>query len=216
MSTVNESIAKVLDDLSRPDLEDRCLVHFPQCLQSAHAIACFRRDIKVVSIANPAIVSGQVQLTTSLDLPKLRSVKQVECFSAYTLDGAIVVPSNLITPNTFVDLSDANSEFNYYGFGYAQSYILLGDTLNLKGVDSTTLALSVTGQFWPSYTFNELTDEYETDSWLMREFPQIVEVYLRLYVARINKDKDGMNIELGSVQQLKTELIRSYPQEISK
>lgn len=217
MSTVNESIDKVLDDLSRPDLTDRALRQFPQCLQSAHSTESFRRDVKTVSIANPAIVSNIVQLTTTLDLPKLRGVRKVECFTAFTLgDGDVVIPSGLITPNTFVDLSDANSEFNYYGFGYAQSYVLLGNTLTIKGVDTTTLAISVTGQHWPSYALNELINEYETDSWLMLEFPQIVEAYLRLFVTRLAKDKDGMAIEMSSIQQLKLELLHAYPQEISK
>ncbi len=214
MSTINEVIAKVEDDMSRQDLSDRLLAQIPQCIMSAHGLSTFRRDMLTKSVSGFTNTSNIVVLSTVTHLPKLKKPKSIRQFSSFTLDGAIVVPGTEILPGKFVDLSDANSEFNYYGFGYTQSFTLLGSALTIKGVDASALALSVTGNFWPSYTYNSLSGEYESDSWILLEFPQMVEAYLRYYVAKITKDKDLIKAEENNILMVRGELLTNYAGDI--
>lgn len=220
MSTPSEVIDRVEDFFSRPDLHDRILARFPKALQSAHSVDKFRRDLKTIYITNPAIFSGVVNIPLTTSLPRLRKVREILCYSSFTLDGVTVVPGTLI-PNYsleggFRDLTDAASNFNYYGFRYPQTYAIAGNILNLAGVDSTSLAIGVAGVYYPSYTFNAISGEYETDSWLMVESDDIVEAYLRLYVAQIiqnDKQIAGMQTNL---MMARAELIKSYEQELLK
>lgn len=210
--TPNELIAKVMATHSRYDLETEMLKQFPSALRSAHSVNDFRRDQKVVSVFDPLVASSTCLIDVVSDLPKLRKIKGIKLFSSYTG----VSPNQVTgteTPSKFTNITETG-EFNYYGLAYQQTYSIFGQTLNLTGVDADTVAVSVYGLFYPSFLLNNLTGEYETDSWLMLEFSEMVEAYLDLWVARKSKDAENIRTYGQALAMVRQELITTFEQEL--
>ena len=209
---VNELITKVMATHSRLDLEQELLGQFPASLRGAHGVNEFRRDQKTLSVFDPLVASDTCTIEITADLPKLRKVKGIKLYSSYTG----VSPNQVVgteIPSTYVDIL-STGEFNYYGLTYVQTYSIFGTKLNLTGVDASTVAVSVSGLYYPTFTLNTNLGEYETDSWLMLEFPEMVEAYLDLWVAR--KSKDAANIQTygQALAMTRQQLITSFEQEL--
>lgn len=211
MTTPAEMVASVLDRFSRYDLEDKVMGRFPRALQSAHSTNDFRRDLKTINVYDPLVSSGISTISVSADLPRLRKIKGIATYAGYETVGLVNVPNN---PHltAFKDLT--LGEFNYYGFANRQTWILAGNVLNLNGVESNTRAIGIMGLFFPSYALNGLTDEWETDSWLMIESPDIVEAYLNLYVAQVIQNDKQIRTYQEALALARNELLRTYEQEM--
>lgn len=218
MSTVAELVDKVCTMYSRQDLSDRLIANFKSALYNAHKIDKFSRDKAVVNIADPVILNSAIALGRTLNLPDLREIRKVQLYSAYTLAGSTVVPttsSEIILPDPgYQNLGDLINDKNYYGMRYTMLYSIVGDTINFTGVDSTTRVLQITGLFLPTFTLNELTDAWESNSWILRDEPQVVEAYLRKYVAQILDDDKKLRNANDEIMQVKRDLIASYSVEL--
>ena len=210
--TPNELIAKVMLTHSRPDYSLELINQFPIALRGAHGVNEFRRDQKTVSVFDPLVSSGASTIEIMTDLPKLRKIKGIKLYSSYTG----VAPDQVVgteIPSKFVDIL-TTGEFNYYGLTYQQTYSVFGTKLNLIGVDDSTVAVSVSGLFYPTFTLNVNTNEYETDSWIMQEFPEMVEAYLDLWAARKMKDAATIQTYGQALAMTRQQLITSFEQEL--
>lgn len=210
--TPNELIAKVMDTHSRQDYETELLAQFPTALRSAHGVNDWRRDQKTVSVFDPLIADGNCTIPIVTDLPKLRKISGIRIYSSYTTVGLINTVGTEI-PSTFKNILDSG-QFDYYGIPFQQTYSIFGSILNLNGIDASTTAVSVSGLFYPTFELNALSGEYETDSWLMIEFPEMVEAYLDLWVARKSKDAASIQSYGQALAMARQQLITSFEQEL--
>jgi hypothetical protein len=210
--TPNELIAKVMDTQSRQDYETELLAQFPTALRSAHGVNDWRRDQKTISVFDPLIADGNCTIPIVTDLPKLRKISGIRIYSSYTTVGLINTVGTEI-PSTFKNILDSG-QFDYYGIPFQQTYSIFGSILNLNGIDASTTAVSVSGLFYPTFEVNSLSGEYETDSWIMIEFPEMVEAYLDLWVARKSKDAASIQSYGQALAMARQQLITSFEQEL--
>lgn len=218
MATIPEIFGWVQDECSRPDMDDLLNRSINPALRSAHSTEKFKRDLAEVSVKDPAIFDGVSQIGISLNFPRLREIRKIDLYTAYTEVGSVVVPteSTKILNTEFKDLMDTDSGRDYYGLEFGQTYSIFGDVLNLKGVDTSTTAVKVSGLYWPTLTTNVLSGDLETNSWICIEYPILIQAYLVLAHARATKDKDRINAAITSIQQYKAEFLHSFASELLK
>jgi hypothetical protein len=211
MTTPAEMIASVLSRFSRPDLEEEVTLRFPRALKSAHSVNDFRRDLATTYVYDPMVVAGIANISVSVNFPRLRKIKSISTYADFVTVELLTTPVG----QHITSYKDRTlGEFTYYGFQHAQTWLLAGDVLNLSGVESPARVIGVYGVYYPTYVFNEFANEWETSSWLMIEYPDIVEAYLNLYVAQRIQNKDQIATYERELFRVRQELISTYEQEL--
>lgn len=172
-------VQNVLTRAERPDLLQDAYGFFFAALKSAHGAYRFRRDIKVKPVTS--ISRNSTTGIATIQMPT--EVREIIKITTKNSSGTE------LTSNFINSANDLNL-VNYYGFAYPQTYIVSGRDINIKGLDATATTIDIRCLAWPTFVYDSLTSSYSSDSWLMVEFPQLVEAWLATLIGRRAKDKE--------------------------
>ena len=208
MTTLSEIIDKVVVTTTRSDLESSMILEIANSVSNCHKIDKFAKDITTFQVKDPFVSSGNVSLSISTSLPKFREVAgTIKVYSNYTTVGPLTTGGTQLYTQPFQNLISGQSEFDYYGYKYSNTYTQLGNYLNLSGVPDTTKLIEIQALKYPTTGINVSTGVLETDSWIMENYSSLVEAFLLRYVAIIMKDKDLISAAGSLIQQYRHDLI---------
>jgi hypothetical protein len=198
--TPAEIIANVADKYDRPDLVDKLSVQFQSVLREAHGIEVYTRDLELQYVANPFISSNKTSINSTGLAKSVRRIVKIETYNSFTGLGTLISPyvAGPVQQDKFRDMSIGFAETDYYGFKYDQTWAQLGSTITINGVNQDTTMLGILALVWPTYTYNTLSDLYETDSWIMLEWPGLIEAILSIRAMQITQNTEA----LGTAQQM--------------
>lgn len=203
--TPSEVVADLLELLERPDLESLAFSRFYSALQSAHKVERLRKDLYIGVISDPSVVQGKFTFVQDDYLPRCREVRNITLYKDYIVpslpDDPIVIDPDKEIPlsSPFVDLVDRVSARDYYGIKYPHTYTRIGSTVTLSGVSEQTKLIAITYLGFPSFSKDPISGEYESDSWILREFPQLVQAFLRQHLATVI---DSDSIQSAAMREL--------------
>lgn len=202
--TPAEIVARVLDTLERPDLEDIAINNLNSALKSAHSIEVFRRDLVELpyALGDYAVVDGAVGIPIP---PRLRKITRI-----YTTDSTDAVIDEGFIPK----LNSAPTMRNYFGFIIPNTYSLFGNVLNVKGMSAQAFTLNVQYASFPELVFDVDTSTWQTDSWIAVEYPEVIIAYLQHRVATMTEDAAQIGSAEKYIGMCRADLIRNYADEI--
>lgn len=216
--TPAEVIEPVLEILERPDLESMAYTRFNSALKSAHSIERLRQDLRTGYILNPSAVNEVVTFLKEDTAPRSREIYSIDLYQNFTEPtpgNVIVLDADLITiPRPYVNVVDRIAAKDYYGYKYMHTYTLLGAIGRISGIEQGVKAIGVTYLSFPTFTRNLITSEYESDSWILTEFHEIVAAFLRQHLSTVI-DSDSIKTDaLREVAFQRQEFIKTYVKDI--
>ena len=217
MSTIAELIDNVTSLYSRPDLEEQLLAYGKTAIYCAHKTDKFARDLASVNIVGFSQLNGKVTVSIPISIPRLREIRNIKLFSAYTGVDPNIVPTattELIASPDYQDLNQMNSDRNYFGLKYLKLYSIAGTLLNIQGVESNATCIQINGLFLPTYTYNTLTLLWETNSWIMTECPELVEAYIRVRCCEILADEKKQRVAQQNLLLQRRDILATYVSEL--
>lgn len=194
--SITTIVTELLDELERPDLQKKCQTFVPQAIRFAHSARLFSKDLTTTVVADPVVTdSNRVSLSLIDDLPRLRKVFQLNFYAGYSepLPGDYSPFNEILVDQPYRNRAEMNDVKDYYGFQYKNVYAMAGDQLVIDGADKQTKALAIRYFAWPEISINEVTREYQTDSWIVREWPELVKAYLRRKLASVIDKRELRN-----------------------
>jgi hypothetical protein len=216
--TPSEIISEVLSDLERPDMASKALAKFYQSLQSAHKVERLRRDLRTVYITNPSINNSRMTFVVTEVTPRSREIRSVNLYSGFSepTPGQVIPDENklIYLYQPFIDIADALTATDYYGFKYPTTFSLMGALGTLKGVDTSTTCVEINYLAFPTFVESPVTGEYETDSWIADEFPQLIKAYLKWAIATVIDSQSLIQSAVSEVNFQRREFINTYVSDI--
>lgn len=212
--SIEQLIEMICRLYSRMDKVQDMTIAFSSFLREAHSLDYYRRDIKKSYVLNPTLVDGVVQVDLNTELSALRRVYKVNTYSAHALIGSVVHPSSpVITPELYHE-GDANNLTNYYGYPDRYTWQITGNYLRISDISTGVTCIEITSFGYPTYGQNILNGAWETDSWIFKEYYQLLEAYCRKWLTSYLKDVQLQNAATANFYEKRAEFIAAYAQEI--
>lgn len=188
-------VEQLLSELERPDLQAKCNMFVPEAIRTAHGIRKFSKDLHKVVVTDPIVSSeNSTNISLSQSLPRLRAIRNVELYGSYTEpQPGLYVLTNQIPTQEFKNRAELNDITDYYGIRYQYLYATIGDDLSMKGVDQQTKAIQFYAFLWPELTVDQVTQSYESTSWIVAEYPWVIKAILRNKLAGIIQKRELSN-----------------------
>lgn len=216
MATVAEVVDNALSFLERRDLQDLFIKKLPQIIRSVHALQKFRKDLAVYKIVDPSLVDSQLILQPA-DIPNVREIVKIDAFTGYHTSvvgsSPVVVGDNPVSWE-FRDLSIGQPDSDYFGFKYTHGWNVLGANATIVGLDSSIKLLDVYAITWPTWEYNAVTDVYSSSSWILEQFPQLIEQHLIVLGARDSQNMPMLNNERNTLITLQEEFLNEFTGDI--
>lgn len=210
--TVDEMIAEVAAFFDRQDMVTLLRTHFPKALRTAHSYQKFTKDLGTIYLPDPVIVNGRVYLTTAV-LPQLQTLLEIKGYADYT--SSVIGAETLYYPGnsdgvTYHNLNEGYAAKDYYGFTYDSGYTMLGQNITVKGVPGTCKLFEVLAVLWPTFTYNAFSDTYTTNSWIMQEYPKLIQQLLMIQGATISQQSDVLATARSELGQIREDFLNSF------
>jgi hypothetical protein len=200
---------------SRPDLVTPILTsQFANFLRDAHAIDNWAKDRRLLYVLNPTSNNGVVSVNLQTVLPNLRDIISIVPYSNYSQIGSVITPMDLVKLYQKYISADKTDMYNYYGAKRTHTWQILGANLSITDVDASTLCLEVLAFMYPSYTQNLINGQWETDSWIMTEWPNLLQCYCNRFVSLKLKDRELQNAAIQEFNDERTAFIAAKASEI--
>lgn len=214
--TPQEIIEEAIDYTSRPDLINNLIAIFPAILRKVHSIDTFNKDVEFYQVANPALLNDKYVAPIASTFPRLRKVISIATYDAYTGTGSEIDPFVGVNEQqvTWLQATSGRPLADYFGFIQAQTYYSSGGSFIMKGVQSSTKLIELETFSWPTWTYNELSDTYETSSWIAAEFPEIITANLKKVIAKISQQDDAIRSAEADLMLTQYDFIRAFTSEI--
>lgn len=189
-------------------------VAFSGFLREAHGLDFYRKDIKKSYVLNPTLVDGVLNVDMSTELLSLRRILAVKTYNSYAQVGTVVYPGMpVVTPEQYKE-GDYNNLTNYYGAPERYTWFITGTGMQIRDISTGVTCVEILGFAYPVFGENLLTGILETDSWIFREFPQLLEAYCRKWLCGYLKDRELQSTANNNFYEKRTEFITAYAQEI--
>lgn len=190
--TPAEIIEEVLSDLVRPDLGDRARVKFAQTVRAVHAIDQFRQDLTLHMILDPDPIDKVVRFSVSETIPRFRKISSVRLYTDYAHVNGMTFPEReIILPDEgFVNGVEKLKVRDYFGFRYPFTYSIVGDVGGISGVSSNVKCIEIVALTYPEVKVDPVDGELSTDSWIVRDCPELVQAQLKWEIAKLIQDRE--------------------------
>lgn len=210
--TVTEMIAQVCDRYDRPDIDDKVLKQFQAVLRQAHTTDMYTKDLYTQYSPAPFISGNKASIITADFAKGIRKIHTISTYSSYTGVGSEAFP---YIPGTLIqdEFKDVSVDFNktdYYGFAYEQTWAHLGRNITLNGIDASTTLVGIEGFCWPSFTLNIITEEYETDSWILEEYDEYIDALVAVRACTIIQNMEALTIAKSRAVEVRAEFIKAF------
>lgn len=216
MATVAELVENAMAFLERRDLEDTLLKKFPQILRTVHSYEKYTHDLTVVQFPDPVLQDNRFYILPT-QIPLLRDILDVKIYSGYhdSIIGTtpVKVGDNRIQ-QTFRDLSQGNSQADYFSYAYPQGWNKLGNQITLVGVSSDVKLIDVLCSVWPTWEYSAVKDSYTTNSWIMEKYPQLIEQHLLIYGAKNAQQTDVHNTAVNDLGDIYNQFLNEFAGDI--
>lgn len=216
MATVADVVDNAITFLDRRDLQDLFFKKLPQIIRSVHALQKFRKDLAVYKIVDPVLIDSQLVLQPS-DIPNIREIVQIDAFTGYhtsvVASAPVIVGDNQVSWE-FRDLSTGQAKSDYFGFQYTHGWNVLGSNATVVGLDSSIKLLDIHAVVWPTWEYNAITDVYSSSSWILEQFPQLIEQHLIVLGARDSQNMPMLNNERSVLVDLQEEFLNEFTGDI--
>lgn len=214
MPTSSEIVEQVIDELERPDLFNKIAANFPAAVRSAHRVGEYRKDLKLAYLTSFTNVDGVVKSIIGTDLPNTRKFYHFHEYASFTQVGTAIYPQNPVYLGPYTERQGVEMVRDYYGFEKTKVYSQVGRELILSGVSSQATCIETLALVWPNVVYNSLTQEYDADSWIMEECPELIQAYLRVRAAEILKSREHLQLAMNSLQSVRKEFTDGLAGEI--
>lgn len=200
---------------SRMDLFSQILeVQFSNFLRAAHGLDNFRKDLRNLYILNPLISNGVVTENLTTELLRARSIYDVNLYSTYVQVGTVVTPgTKILLPEKYKN-ADSTDLYDYYDIPTRYVWQIFGQTITLRDVDTATTCIELKVLAYPTYAQNDINGEWQSDSWILLQYPEILSVYCSQYIATKVKDRELLQSAVLEFNRVKTEFLSACAQEI--
>ena len=212
--SIEELVEMVCRLYSRMDKVQDMTLAFSGFLREAHGIDYYRRDIKKNYVLNPTLVDGVLNVDLNTELSSLRRVYGIRTYTGYSQVGTVIYPSGVVMTPAEYHEGDANNLTTYFGCPDRYTWMITGNYLQIRDVSSGVTCIEITVFGYPTCGQNLLNGVWETDSWIFREFPQLLEAYCRKWLTGYLKDAELKNSATTNFYEKRTEFIGAYAQEI--
>jgi len=212
--SIEELIEMVCRLYGRMDKVQDMKIAFSGFLREAHSLDFYRKDIKYSYVLNPSLVDGVLQINMSTELSALRRILAVRTYSSYAEANGVVFPGTPVRTQEPYHEGDANNLTNYYGVPDRFTWTIMGIGMQIRDISQEVTCVEILGIGYPTFGANILTGALETDSWIFREFPQLLEAYCRKWLCGYVKDPQLFNSANQNFYEKRTEFISAYTQEI--
>jgi hypothetical protein len=115
---------------------------------------------------------------------------------------------------SYQNLNEGYAQRDYYGYTYNSGFLRMGQNITIKGVPDTTKLLEVKSVLWPTFEYNAITDEYSTNSWIVSEYPQLIQQLLMIYAATIAQQSDSLATARGELAQIREDFLNTFTGDI--
>lgn len=215
--TPADLIQNICSEYERPDMIYRLQQKFPFCVRSAHSVERFSRDLAEAFILNPTILSGNgslgglVQFTTMESLPRCRELRGINLYKSYSEPTpGLIVPEDMIPLiSPYVSSAGRASVRDIYGYTIPNTFSQMGNTISLTGVSNETACIGVEYLAFPLTVFTD-EDEWETESWIMQDYPELIGAYLGRELAKMSDSRSLISSAESKLVQTRADFIDVY------
>lgn len=199
--SVEDTLQNALDFLERQDLRATLLKRFPQILRTVHSYEKFTHDLTVFQVVDPVLVDGKLFVFPA-DVPLIRDIVDVKTFTGYhnsVINGQPAIVGDNEVAQKYRDLSQGNSQTDYFGYKFEQGFYKVGNNITFVGVSTDIKLVDMLSSVWPTWEYDPFTDSYSSNSWILEKYPQLVEQHL---------------IAAGAANQQMTTMLSTVRQEL--
>lgn len=222
--TPDEIINNVCEEYERPDMVYKLSNKFPFCVRSAHSVERFARDMTEASLVGFSINTsdprnpGLVQVTQDDNLPRCREVRYIIPYRTYTEPSpGVIIPGELIPGvRDFVPTHERVAVRDIYGYIIPNTFSQLGNVLSITGVDTNATCLVIGYLSFPNTFFSSEEDSWMTDSWILRDFPELIAAYLGRELAKMVDSRTMLSSAMDKLSQTRADFIDVYSHQVLK